>query len=117
MERLPGDLLPSRAGLTASGLYHGHFWTGGDHTRLRGAPRAAGLNRVTFLDRFRRRAVLMHGHAGALLRMQRRVLHLHPAVMRGIFLAIDRAYMRRVAAEIGPADTAFLAVGIEPFPA
>src|SRR5271169_3698498 len=34
----------------------------------------------------------------------------------GIFLAVDRSHMRRISIEIGPADSEFLAVVIDPFP-
>src|SRR4051812_31788863 len=110
------DSLPADLGLTASRLNHRHGRTGGNRSLPRKARRSAGLNDLAFLRRFRSAALVPHRQSGALLDIQRRVRSLHPALVRGIFPAVDRADMRRISAEIGPADAEFLAVLVDPLP-
>src|ERR1700682_3084543 len=57
-----------------------------------------------------------HSQPGALLDIRYRVLDFRPAVVSGIFLAVDRCQMRRISIEIRSPDSKLLPVRINPFP-
>src|SRR5262249_20804131 len=60
---------------------------------------------------------LAAGHGPRLLRLGAGdVLAIGSAALGDVFRAVDRSDMRRIAAEIGPADAERLAVGVHPFP-
>src|SRR6202171_4354923 len=57
-----------------------------------------------------------HSQPGALLDIRYRVLDFRPAVVSGIFLAVDRCQMRRISIEIRSPDSKLLPVCIDPLP-
>ena len=60
--------------------------------------------------------IIAHGQPVAPLLIRSRGMSFRPAVVRGIFSAIDRRHMRRIFVEIRSPDSELLPVSIDPFP-
>src|SRR4051794_6552637 len=98
--------------LAASGLNHGDLPTIGGRLVFRAVGGAWCLGNLAFFSRFRRAVVVPHRQPAAFPAVQCRLLNVRSAA-RDIFLAVNRRDMRRIPAEVRPADAKFLAVGID----
>src|SRR5260370_19951765 len=71
---------------------------------------------LAFLGRCRHAMIVPHSQPVALLHFRFRVLNFRPAVVSGIFLAVDRCQMRWIFIEIRSPDSKLVPVSIDPFP-
>src|ERR1700749_3601967 len=65
---------------------------------------------------FRRTAIVARSGLACRLRSRCHLAGLHPGMVTGIFLAVDRRHMRGVSIEIRPANSKTPAVDVDPLP-
>src|SRR4051812_37498799 len=91
----------------------------GDETEIAGSGRSIRRlqrSQPRFLERLGRTAINPRRQPLVLLHICRRDLNLCAAATGGIFIAVGRGDMRRIATEIRPPDAKLAAVRIDPFP-